>query len=164
MPVVRDTALLMGLLSRKEVEFQKYQFSKEKIVRMESRWLKKCFKLNYCPSLFLTFLSFSSSLSDSHADIPGLSKPPASHFSGQWVSITSFHTAWQQISLCSQCLYIPWVPLYATAVSSNHTSMAKQMFWMLFTVTVRDSHVQTETSPFSLSKTYRINYRWWNNL
>lgn len=36
-PVVRDTALLMGLLRRKKVEFQENQFFKENIVRMESR-------------------------------------------------------------------------------------------------------------------------------
>lgn len=74
------------------------------------------------------------------------------------------HTIWQQISLCSQCLCIPWVPLYATAMSSSHTSPAKQMFRMLFTAMIRDSRVQTETSPFSLTKPYRMNYRWWNNL
>lgn len=80
------------------------------------------------------------------------------------------HTIWQQISSCSRCLSIPRVPSVChSGVKQSSLSLwqKRQMFGMLFTVTIRDSHVRTETSPFFLfppTKPCRINYRWWNNL
>lgn len=91
-----------------------------------------------------------SSLSDSHADIQGLSNLSPSitlFFPGQWVSVSSSsHNIWQHISSCSQCLYIPWAPVLPQQCL---TSPAQQMFRMLFTATIRPSLLD-EDLPYEL--------------